>query len=157
MSGNLPEDQARFFKWYMETIGAALSPRGILAQLVLAPVFAFVAIYVGAAIVHLCLLLLKASRRGFDATLTAVAYTAGLSLLFAVPACGSLVAGVWALVALVIGLGAIQRCGTGKAAAAVLAPFALVCVCCCGILGASIPAILKGAAAAKGGLPTTDL
>jgi hypothetical protein len=149
----MPEDQARFFNLYAK----ALTGTALGAQVVLAPVLTFVGIYVAAAVVHLVLLLLKGAQRGFDATLTAVAYTTGLALLFAVPACGSLIAGVWELVVLVIGLGAIQRCGTGKAAAAVLAPFALACVCCCGIAGVSLPAFLKGAAAGKSGLPTTDL
>jgi hypothetical protein len=152
MAEKLPEEQARFMKIYAQ----ALTGGALTAQVLLAPVLTFVSIYVAAAIVHLVLLLLKGGHRGFDATLTAVAYTSGLSLLLAVPACGGLLAGVWSLVSLVIGLGAIQRCGTGKAAAAVLAPFALACVCCCGLVGASIPAILKGAAAAKGA-PTTDL
>jgi hypothetical protein len=152
MAEKLPEEQARFMKLYAQ----ALTGGALAAQVLLAPILTFVAIYVAAAVVHLVLLLLKGGGRGFDATLTAVAYTSGLSLLLAVPACGGLLAGVWTLVSLVIGLGAIQRCGTGKAAAAVLAPFALACVCCCGLVGASIPAILKGAAATKGA-PTTDL
>jgi hypothetical protein len=37
-------------------------------------------------------------------------------------------------VVFIIGLGATQRCGTGKAAAAVLLPVVLVCVCCAGLL-----------------------
>jgi hypothetical protein len=153
LAEKMPEDQARFMKMYAQVLtGGALT-----AQVVLAPVLTFVGIYVAAAIVHLVLLLLRGAGRGFDATLTAVAYTAGLSLLLAVPACGSLLAGIWTLVSLVIGLGAIQRCGTGKSAAAVLAPFALACLCCFGLAGASLAALLKGAAAAKGAPTTTDL
>lgn len=152
MTAKMPDEQAHFFRMYAE----ALTGRALLAQVLLAPLLTFVVIYVAAAVVHLVLLLLRGGHRGFDATLTAVAYSAGLSLLLAVPACGSLLALVWALVSLVVGLGAIQRCGTGKAAAAVLAPFALACVCACGLLGASAAAILKGAAAAKGA-PTTEL
>ena len=61
-----------------------------------------------------------------------------------VPGCGGLVALVWGLVVLIIGLGEIQRCGSGKAALAVFAPVILVCVCCCAILGVTAPAFLKG-------------
>lgn len=152
MAEKMPEEQARFMKLYAQ----ALTGGALTAQVVLAPVLTFIGIYVAAAIVHLVLMLFKGAGRGFDATLTAVAYASGLSLLLAVPACGGLLAGVWTLVSLVIGLGAIQRCGPGKAAAAVLAPFALVCVCCFGVAGASLAALLKGAAATKG-VPTTDL
>jgi hypothetical protein len=61
------------------------------------------------------------------------------------------------LVALVIGLGAIQRCGTGKAVLAVFAPFLLACVCICGAAGLTIPALLKGAHDASKGVQTTPL
>lgn len=153
MIEKMPDEQARFFQMYAE----ALTGRALVAQVILAPVVTFVAIYVAAAVVHLVLMLLRGSRRGFDATLTAVGYVAGLSLLLAVPACGSLLVVIWSTVSLIIGLGAIQRCGTGKAAAAVLAPFALACVCCCGLMGLTVPAFLKGAAGAAKGVPTTDL
>jgi hypothetical protein len=94
-------------------------------------------IYVASGIVHVLLLLFRGASRGFDATLTAVAYAFGLNLLLVVPACGGLIALVWTAVALVIGLGETQRCGPGKAAAAVFAPLVLVCVCACfaGALG----------------------
>jgi hypothetical protein len=60
-----------------------------------------------------------------------------------VPACGALVAGGWFLVALIVGLGETHRCGTGRAAAATLAPgFFLACLCCAG--GASLTAALVG-------------
>jgi hypothetical protein len=152
----LPEAQARIAETYAQLLTDALSARGLAFQAIATPVLTFVAIYVGAAVVHLVLLLLRGGGRGFDATLTAVAYASGLSLLFAVPMCGGLLAVVWTLVSLVIGLGAAQRCGPAKAAAAVLSPFALACVCACGLGGALFGAALKAAAAAKG-VPTTEL
>jgi hypothetical protein len=39
----------------------------------------------------------------------------------------------------------------------VLAPFALVCVCCCGALGLGIPALLEGLGKASRDAPTTNL
>ncbi len=153
MVERMPEEQGRIVDLYAQ----ALTGRAVLAQILLSPIVTFVLIYVGAALVHLVLMLLKGAHRGFDATLTAVAYVSGLLLLLAVPACGLLLGVVWGLVSLVIGLGAIQRCGAGKSAAAVLAPFALVCVCCCGAIGVTVPAFLKGAAGAAKGVPTTNL
>ncbi len=140
----MPEDQARIARLYEQ----ALSGPAVLAQALAAPLVTFVLIYVVSAVVHLLLVLFRGAGRGFEATLTAVAHASGLLLLLAVPGCGGLLAGVWGLVTLVIGLGAIQRCGTGKAAAAVLAPLALACVCCCGVLGLSVPAFLQGAKSA---------
>jgi hypothetical protein len=153
LAQRMPEEQARIARLYAE----ALTGPALVAQVILAPVVAFVLIFVAAGVVHLLLGLLRGAHRGFDATLTAVAHAAGLLLLLAVPGCGGLLAAVWALVSVVIGLGAIQRCGPGKAAAAVLAPFALVCVCCCGALGLTVPALLKGATDAAKGVQTTTL
>jgi len=112
---------------------------------VLSPLVAFIGIYLVAGVVHLLLLLFRGAPRGFDATLTVVGYAAGLGIVLAVPVCGSLVAMVWGLVVLIIGLGEAQRCGAGKAAAAVLLPGVLACVCCCGLLGLGVGALVEGA------------
>lgn len=149
----LPEDQARIMRLYEQ----ALSGSFTLAQVVLAPLFTLIGIYVTAAILHLLLLLFRGASRGFDATLTTVAYVNGLNLLLAVPGCGGLLALVWMIVALVIGIAAAHRCGTGRAAAAVLAPAVLVCVCCCGIAGISAPAFLKSLQDAAKETQTTNL
>lgn len=153
LARNVPEEQGKLFRTYMESVTGA----GTLKQIIAAPVVAFVAIFVFAAVVHLLLMLFRGTTRGFDATLTLVAYVSGLSLLLAVPVCGFPLVLVWALVSSIIGLGAVQRCGTGKAAGAVLAPFALVCVCCCGALGLGLPALLKGLGQASRDAPTTNL
>jgi hypothetical protein len=136
----IPEDEAGALRTYAQfMMGGAAT----VAQIVITPLVTLVFMYVGAAILHVLLMLFRGAKRPFDATLTAVAYANGLNLLLVVPGCGGLVAAVWGLVVLIIGLGEIQRCGSGKAAAAVLAPAALVCVCCCGALGISAPAFLK--------------
>jgi hypothetical protein len=136
----MPEDEAAFLRSYAEIMtGGAVT----VGQIVVSPIVTVVSIYLGAALLHLVLMLFRGAKRPFDATLTAVAYAHGLNLLLVVPGCGGLVALVWAVVVLVIGLGEIQRCGQGKAAAAVLSPVVLVCLCCCGLLGLGIPAAVK--------------
>ena len=148
----MSEEQASFMRAYLELMSGKI----VLAQVVVSPLLTVAAMYVGSAILHLLLMLFRGANRPFDATLTAVAHANGLNLLLAVPGCGGLLAGVWGLVVLVIGLGEVQRCGTGKAAAAVLAPVALLCVCCCGALGLTVPAFLKALPeAAKQGQTTT--
>jgi len=149
----MPEEQARFMRTYLELFSGGAA----LAQIVISPIVTVIFMYVGAAILHLLLMLFRGAKRPFDATLTAVAYANGLNLLLAVPGCGGLLALVWGLVVLIVGLGEIQRCGPGKAAAAVLAPVALVCVCCCGVLGLGAPAFLKGLGEAAKQGKTVDL
>ena len=112
-------------------------------QVIMAPLMALIGIYLSAGLLHLVLMLLRASPRRFDGTLTAVGYAYGLFALGVVPVCGGLVALVWYLAVLIIGLGETQRCGPGKAALAVFAPVILACLCCCGALG------LGGAGALK--------
>jgi hypothetical protein len=149
-----PEEQARIMRMYMGFFTGTMT----LAQVVLSPILTLVFIYVGAGILHVLLMLFRGAKRPFDATLTVVAYAHGLNLLLAVPGCGSVLAVVWGLVVLIIGLGEIQRCGSGKAAAAVLTPAALVCVCCCAALGLTVPTFLKGLdAAQRQGTQTTKL
>ncbi len=116
----------------IEGLAARASAIGFAGQMVAAPLVSLVAIYVFAGIVHLFLLLFRAAGRGFDATLTAVGYAAGLYLFQVLPVCGGLIALVWALVVTIAGIGETQRCGAGKAAAATLAPFALFLCCACG-------------------------
>lgn len=150
MVQQMPEEQARFMRFLTQGMTGTMA----IAQIVLAPLFALIGIYLHAAIVHLVLLLLRGAPRGFDATLTVVGYATGLELLLALPGCGGVVALVWYLVVLVIGLGEAQRCGAGKAAAAVLAPVLLACVCCCGALGLGgagfVKSLQQAAEAAKG-------
>jgi hypothetical protein len=139
MMEKMPAGETRFFELYRQNL-----PLLLVATVIFTPVFTFLGTYIVAAVVHLLLMLFRGTNRPFDATLTAVGYANGLHLLMVVPGCGGLIALVWSLVVLVIGLGEIQRCGSGKAAAAVFAPAILLCVCCCAIFGVSMPAFLKG-------------
>jgi hypothetical protein len=135
----LPPALQQLFRLAMQTA----TPRALLAQLVAAPLISVVRIYLSAAILHVLLLLFRGAGRGFDATLTAVAYVSGLWLLGVIPFFGPMVATVWVLVALIIGLGEIHRCGSGKAAAAVLTPLLLVCLCACAVGLVASTAVFK--------------
>jgi len=121
MADRMPPDQAEVFQHMMPYLSGA----NAVWTAVLSPISALIAIYLTSGILHLLLMLFRGAGRGFDATLTTVGYAHGLYLLLAVPACGSLIALVWYVVVLIIGLGEAQRCGPGKAAAAVLLPFVL--------------------------------
>lgn len=126
-------------------------PAVVAVQLVGAPLYALVYVFLAAGLIHLFLLLFKGAPRGFDTTLTVVGYAAGVQLVAAAPVPGLafLAAAVWFLVAVIVGLGEAQRCGSGKAAAATLLPGALFCLCCCGGL-AALAAIVASAAKAGG-------
>jgi hypothetical protein len=144
----VPQGQAEIDPKILEYFSGT-HPAMLAAQLLGAPLYALVNVFLAAGVIHLFLLLLKAAPRGFETTLTVVGYAAGVQLVAAAPVPGlaALAAFVWFLVAMIVGLGEAQRCGNGKAAAATLLPGVLLCLCCCG--GGILVAILVGAA--KGG------
>ena len=97
----------------------------------------------------------KGATRGFNATLTVVAFSYGIHLIDALPGCGALVSGIWQLVILIIGLAAIHRTETWKSAVATLSPIVLCCCCVCGV-GGTIGA-MAGAAGKHAGGGVSDL
>ncbi|MGC3998887.1 MAG: YIP1 family protein [Anaeromyxobacter sp.] len=128
----LSPEQVSTFEHLIRAQGFLMLPVTVAVHLV--------ALFASAGVFHLCLMLFRGANRGFDATLTVVAYAFGLHLLMVVPFCGSTVALVWEVVVVIIGLGAAHRCGTGKAAGAVLTPLLLGICCLCTCLFAMIMA-----------------
>lgn len=114
----------------MGTYGRA----GILAKLIFAPVFIAVALFIGAAILHVCCMItgaLSASPSGFEGSFRAVAYSEVSSLATMIPVVGGIIALVWWIVLAVMGVQRMHRTTQAKATAAVLIP---VIVCCGGII-----------------------
>jgi hypothetical protein len=133
--------------------GFATQTVGLLVQIVLAPVFIVVVLFIGAGIVHLMLMMVGGTRdseAGFEGTLRALAYSAVSQLGGVVPFAGGLIAMVWGIVLETIGLATLHRTSHGKALAAVLLPLLLCCVCLVFAFG-SIVALIAGAAASGAG------
>ena len=124
-----------------------LTPATLAGQLVATPLLALAGLYLTAGIIHLLLLVVRGAPRRFDGTLTVVGYASGIMLLRALPVCGGLIALVWFAVVMIHGLAEAQRCGTGKAAFAVLSPVLLLCACAC---LAGVVALLAGMAGLHG-------
>jgi hypothetical protein len=134
--------------WMMNWVAGG-SAAGTVGQMIAAPFLALLGVLVWSAVFHVVLLLLKGAPRGFDATLTVVGYASGAYLVAALPVPGiaGVVAFVWFLAAVGIGLQAAQRTTPGKAWAATLLPLGLVCLCCCGgvaALGSAIGGLISG-------------
>jgi hypothetical protein len=122
---------AHWLLWYN-------SPPVIRGWTIVTPLLVLVFVFAAAALSHLFLQMFGGARRGFQATLTVVAFAHGIQLVAAVPQCGSFVAVVWELVVLIVGLAAIHRTDTWKAALAVLLPAFLGCCCCSGGLAVAV-------------------
>ncbi len=101
---------------------------GTVFILLFIPVFVTFGLFLGAAIVHVCLLLVGGAKRSFETTFRVICFSAGSTYpLMIVPICGGAVAGLWCLVVECIGLGRAHQTTTGRAVLAVLLPVILCC------------------------------
>ncbi len=102
---------------------------GSIAAIVLVPVFIVIMLFIGAAIVHLCLMIVGGANKSLETTFRVLAFSQGSTgPLQIIPVCGGLIAGVWALVVNCIGLARAHETTTGRAVLAILLPL----IVCCG-------------------------
>jgi hypothetical protein len=101
---------------------------GWIFLLILAPVFIVVGVFINAAIVHLCLMLVGGAKQSFETTFRVICFAAGsVGPLLVVPLCGGLIAGVWRIVLECIGLARAHETDTGRAVLAVFLPLVICC------------------------------
>ena len=108
------------------------SAGGFLFNLIFAPVFIIVGVFLWGAILHLCLIIvggLSQSQAGFEGSFRVVAYSTVAQLANLVPIIGGTICLVWTLVLAVIGARQIHHTEQGKAVTAVLIPVVLCCAC----------------------------
>ncbi len=119
----------RYFPEMERSMHFAMRPIFGIATMIFAPVLILLAVFIGAAIVHLFLLIVGAGERGFLATVRVLCYAGATQVLQIVPLCGGFIAAVWCIVLEIVGLAIAHRTSQGKAAVAVLLPIALCCAC----------------------------
>jgi hypothetical protein len=113
---------------------------GSAAFIILLPLFIIIALFLGSAIVHLCLMIVGGAKQSFETTFRVLAFSQGSTgPLQMVPICGGLIAGVWALVCNCIGLARAHEIDTGRAVFAIFLPL----IVCCG--GGLLIALMFGA------------
>lgn len=111
------------------------SALGIVAMMVLWPVMFVVMAFIGAGVIHLCLMLVGAtehSEQGFEGTLKVYVYATVAWFAMLVPFAGGLLMSLWHLVLQVVGYTAVHRTTQGRALLAVLIPTIVCCVCVLG-------------------------
>ena len=121
---------------------AAMAGMGIGSVLfvVLIPLFIVIVLFIGSAIVHLCLMIVGGANQSFETTFRVLAFSQGSTgPLQMIPVCGGMIAGVWALVCNCIGLARAHETDTGRAVLAVFLPL----IVCCG--GGLLIAFMFGA------------
>jgi hypothetical protein len=113
---------------------AAMAGMGVgsAAFIILVPLFVIIGLFIGSAIIHLCLMIVGGANQSFETTFRVLAFTQGSTgPLQMIPICGGLIAGIWALICNCIGLARAHETDTGRA---VLAVFLPLIVCCGGVL-----------------------
>ena len=120
---------------------AHLVGRGIASVflLILTPVLIAIGMFINAAILHVCLMIVGGAKQSFETTFRVVCFSAGsVYPLMIIPLCGGIIAGVWGIVLRCIGLARAHETDTGRAVLAVFLPL----IVCCG--GGLLLAILFG-------------
>lgn len=126
---------------------------GLVVQMIVAPIFVLIGLFLVGGVVHLALMLFGGTREsttGFEGTIRALSYGSVAQLASLVPFAGGLISIVWSIVLYTLGLAAMHRTSQGKALAAVLVPFAICCACVAlavVLVFGSIAALVAGAAA----------
>lgn len=112
-----------------------------IISLIIAPVFILIGIFILAGLLHLAALILGDGEKGFEVTLKTVCYASVSRLAIILPFCGGILAFVWGLILLMVGMVQGHRTDTWKG---VLAPLLILAffACCIGmfiffILGAA--------------------
>ena len=115
---------------------------GMIAAIILIPVFLTIFLFIGAAIVHVCLMIVGGANQSYETTFRVLCYTVGSTYpLIIAPLCGGFIAGIWGLVLEIIGLARAHETDIGRAALAVFLPV----IVCCGfgiVLAIMIPALV---------------
>ncbi|MBI5543660.1 MAG: YIP1 family protein [Deltaproteobacteria bacterium] len=114
----------------------------VLALLIMIPLGAIMVAFIGGGIEHLALKLLGANPRPFEATLRAYCYAHAPMFWGVVPLCGAYAYPIWQIVCRIFGYKSVHRITGGQAAAGVLVPVGVFCLCFGGIYGIAIAAAM---------------
>ena len=103
---------------------------GAILGIIFIPIAVAIGIFIGSAILHVCLMIVGGAKQPFETTFRVVCFAAGsVYPLMIVPLCGSWIVAVWNLVLNCIGLARAHETETGRAVFAVLLPL----IVCCGL------------------------
>jgi hypothetical protein len=130
---------ARFIPEQYRDAILARAGGGILVQVVLGPLFIAIGLFIGAAIFHVCFMIvgaLASSKSQFEGTFRLVSYSSIAHIAYVVPVVGGLAALVWRVYLMVVGAQQLHKTTQNKALLGIVLPIALCCVCA--ILGMAI-------------------
>ncbi|MEO8585756.1 MAG: YIP1 family protein [Acidobacteriota bacterium] len=110
---------------------------GFVASVILAPLFIVCGLFIGTAIFHVSLMIvgaLSGSKSQFEGTFRVVSYSSIAHIALVIPFLGGLVALVWRIYLMMLGVQQLHKTTQAKALLGILLPLLLCCVC--GVVGA---------------------
>ena len=120
---------------------------GMIMILIFVPICIILGVFIIAALIHVCLIIVGGAKQSFETTFRVVCFATGSTQpLVIVPFCGGFIAFVWGLVAESIGVARAHETDIGRAVLAVLLPVIL----CCGAIGLLMTFGVFGALTALG-------
>ncbi len=105
---------------------------GLFFNIIAAPIFIAIGLFIGTAIFHVSFMIVGAlsqSRSQFEGTFRAVSYSSIAHIAYVVPFVGGLLALVWRVYLMMLGVQQLHKTTQGKALAGILLPMLLCCGC----------------------------
>jgi hypothetical protein len=105
---------------------------GLIANIVLAPIFIACGLFIGSAILHVSFMIVGAltnSKSQFEGTFRVVAYSSIAHIAYVIPFVGGLVVLVWRIYLMMLGVQRLHKTTQGKALIGILLPTLLCCIC----------------------------
>jgi len=107
------------------------------------PILTVIGVFVGSAILHVCLMIVRGNRKGFEATFRVVAYAMSTQIFGIIPILGGVIGGIWALIIEIIGTRDAHGISTGRAALAVFLPILVLLALGLVLAAVLIPIVLR--------------
>ena len=126
---------------------------GLAILAFLSPFLLILGLFISSGLLHLCLMMVKGEKNGFEATFRVVAYGYSANIFLVIPFCGGLLYVVWAVVLYIIGLKEAHETTGGKAAFAVFLP----AIICCGLITIAAAVFMSAVAASFGAFSQMQL
>ena len=106
--------------------------RGLIVNIILAPIFIVIGLFIGSAILHVSFMIvgaLSGSKSQFEGTFRVVSYSSVAHIALVIPFVGGLVTAVWRIYLMMLGTQQLHKTTQGKALIGILLPSLLCCLC----------------------------
>jgi hypothetical protein len=123
----------------------------LVVMAIFTPFLVALGCFIAGGVLHLSLMLCAGIRRPFETTFRTNCYAYGATSVFQlIPFCGGLIAQIWCIVALCIGMAKTHEITTGKSVFGVLLPVAVCCFTLIAFYGVLIAFIISAAQSSHG-------